>query len=148
MDPETSWEYSVHIPNDPRAIPIARHTLRSILTAHHLAGLTEDAELLATELLTNAVRHTEGPASLRVRWCGESLRLGVWDMDSRAPDFRPIDHDDEGGRGLYLVEMCADDWGWFTLSDQLLGPNGKFVWCEIAPKEARTASVLRCDRAA
>jgi len=60
--PETeSWDYTLYIPNDLRAVTVCRRTLRLILTMHGLNGLVDTAELLATELVANAVRHTKGP---------------------------------------------------------------------------------------
>lgn len=79
------WEYSLYIPNDPRAVTVCRRTLRLILTVHGLIGLVDTAELLATELVSNAVRHTKGPAALRVRWSAGVLRIGAWDADPEPP---------------------------------------------------------------
>lgn len=53
------------VPQDPRAVGICRRTLRDILTTHHLTDLLEPAELLASELVTNALRHTDGPTARR-----------------------------------------------------------------------------------
>ncbi|MGI5457131.1 ATP-binding protein [Streptomyces sp. CA-249302] len=127
------WEYSLHIPNDPRAVPISRRTLRLILTMHGLIRLVDVAELLATELVSNAVRHTEGPAALRVRWSVGVLRIGAWDADPEPPE--PPGElgrlaDAEEGRGLALVRACADVWGWQPLSRH--GNRGKYVWFELA----------------
>ncbi|MES5819531.1 ATP-binding protein [Streptomyces sp. RG80] len=124
--PETtddSWEYSLYIPNDPRAVPICRRTLRLILTMHGLITLTDTAELLATELVSNAVLHTDGPAALRVRYGAGVLRIGAWDADPEPPDIT-------GGRGLALVSTSATLWGWQPLSR--FGNRGKYVWCELA----------------
>lgn len=68
MPESEPWEYSLHIPNDVRAVTVSRRTLRLILTVHGLITLVDVAELLAAELVANAVRHTKGPAALRVRW--------------------------------------------------------------------------------
>jgi hypothetical protein len=38
----------------------------------------------------------------------------------------------EEGRGLQLVQACADDWGWFPLTADAFGAAGKYVWCELA----------------
>jgi anti-sigma regulatory factor (Ser/Thr protein kinase) len=135
-----SWEYTLHIPHDPRAIGIARGTLRAILTQHGLHPLIELAELLASELLTNAYLHSKGPASLRLRWREGTLRLGVWDTDPRPPEHSQPSgaaktSDTEGGRGLQLVNRCAAAWGWFPLGEGCLGACGKYVWCEL-PREA------------
>jgi anti-sigma regulatory factor (Ser/Thr protein kinase) len=134
--PETSkepWEYSLHIPNDPRAVTVSRRTLRLILTMHGLIGVVDVAELFATELVSNAVRHTKGPAALRVRWSAGVLRLGVWDTNPEPPE--PPGQleqlaDMEEGRGLALVRACADVWGWQPLARE--GNRGKYVWCEFA----------------
>ena len=100
---------------------------------HGLIGLVDVAELLAAELVSNAVRHTKGPAALRVRWSAGVLRIGAWDADPEPPEPpRPLDQDAEleDGRGLALVRACADLWGWHPLARH--GNRGKFVWCELA----------------
>ena len=126
------WEYCLYIPNDLRAVTISRRTLRLILTMHGLIGLVDTAELLATELISNAVRHTKGPAALRVRWSAGVLRIGAWDADPEPPEPPvPLEGlaDVEEGRGLALVRACADVWGWQPLSRD--GNRGKVVWCEL-----------------
>ncbi|GAB1329526.1 ATP-binding protein [Streptomyces sennicomposti] len=137
--PETSpttWEYSLHIPNDPRAVTVTRRTLRLILTLHGLIGLVDTAELLGTELISNAVLHTKGPAALRLRFSAGVLRIGAWDADPAPPKppAAPEALEDlagrEGGRGLLLVKTCADLWGWQPLSRN--GDRGKVVWCELS----------------
>ncbi|MDQ1047118.1 ATP-binding protein [Streptomyces sp. V4I2] len=126
------WEYSLSIPNDPRAVTVCRRTLRLILTLHGLIRLADTAELLATELIANAVLHTKGPATLRVRWSAGVLRIGAWDADPEPP---PPPHDladltdAENGRGLALIRACSDLWGWQPLARN--GSRGKYVWCEL-----------------
>ncbi|MFI2200803.1 ATP-binding protein [Streptomyces sp. NPDC020192] len=131
--PET-WDYTLQIPNDPRAVTIARRTLRLILTLHDLIGLVDTAELLATELVSNAVRHTKGPAALRVRRSPEGMVwIGAWDTDPAPPDPpRPLEQvaELEEGRGLGLVIACAEYWGWQPAAR--FGSRGKYVWCELA----------------
>ena len=122
------WEYTLYIPHDPRAVGICRRALRDILTSHHLPTLVEPAELLASELLGNAIRHTEGPAALKLRRSGTSFRLGAWDTDPAPPSAKP--DDDETGRGLRLVDAYADDWGWFQVNGPR-GGQGKYAWCEL-----------------
>ncbi|GGU28407.1 ATPase [Streptomyces daghestanicus] len=131
MSESESWEYSLHIPNDPRAVTVCRRTLRLVLTVHGLIGLVDVAELLAAELVGNAVLHTEGPAALRVCWSGRVLRIGAWDADPEPPPGggEMAHAEDEGGRGLALVRACSDLWGWQPLSRS--GDRGKYVWCEL-----------------
>jgi anti-sigma regulatory factor (Ser/Thr protein kinase) len=111
---------------------VSRRTLRLILTMHGLTRLADTAELLATELISNAVRHTKGPAALRVRWTAGVLRIGAWDADPAPPEPPvPLEQvvDLEEGRGLALVKACADLWGWQPLARE--GNRGKVVWCEL-----------------
>jgi anti-sigma regulatory factor (Ser/Thr protein kinase) len=131
--PET-WDYTLYIPNDLRAVTVCRRTLRLILTMHGLIGLVDTAELLATELVANAVRHTKGPAALRVRRTTEGvIWLGAWDTDPTPPDppqrLDQVAELEEEGRGLALVRACAEVWGWQPSAR--FGNQGKYVWCEL-----------------
>ncbi|TDC65103.1 ATP-binding protein [Streptomyces hainanensis] len=96
---------------------------------------TDTVVLLVSELVTNAVVHTGRPAVLRiaVREPG-SVRLEVVDVSARAPRPRRAEGEDTGGRGLELVELLADRWGW-----QEEGA-GKRVWCELSCPPPRSAS--------
>ncbi|MFE7816485.1 ATP-binding protein [Streptomyces sp. NPDC057433] len=132
------WEYTLYIPNDLRAVTVSRRTLRLILAMHGLIRLVDTAELLATELVSNAVRHTKGPAALRVRWSAGVLRIGAWDTDPGSPGSpespelpgEPASFAEaEEGRGLALVRACADLWGWQPLAGD--GNRGKYVWCDL-----------------
>jgi anti-sigma regulatory factor (Ser/Thr protein kinase) len=132
MPASEPWEYTLYIPNDPRAVTVSRRTLRLILTMHGLIRLADTAELLATELISNSVRHAKGPAALRVRWAAGVLRIGAWDADPEPPDPpRPLEQltEAEEGRGLALVRSCADLWGWQPLARD--GRRGKYVWCDL-----------------
>ncbi|MGW0881191.1 ATP-binding protein [Streptomyces sp. NPDC002671] len=130
--PET-WDYTLYVPNDLRAVTICRRTLRLILTMHGLIGLADTAELLAAELVSNAVRHTKGPAALRVRRNPEGVVwIGAWDTDPEPPEPPgPLEQavDLEEGRGLGLVAACAEYWGWQPSAR--FGNRGKYVWCEL-----------------
>uniref|UniRef100_UPI0015F06510 ATP-binding protein n=1 Tax=Streptomyces shenzhenensis TaxID=943815 RepID=UPI0015F06510 len=119
------------VPNDLRAVTICRRTLRLILTMHGLIGLADTAELVAAELVSNAVRHTKGPAALRVRRSREGVVwIGAWDADPVPPEPPGRGAElDEAGRGLGLVVACADCWGWQPSSR--FGERGKYVWCTL-----------------
>ncbi|GCB48011.1 ATP-binding protein [Streptomyces sp. NL15-2K] len=133
------WAYTLHLPHDPHAPGIGRATLRTVLAAHGLAELTPTAELLASELLVNAHRHTAGPYALRLRAMEPGrLRVAVWDTDPRVPPGFGADGasvavpptDAEGGRGLHLVRACADSWGASVLREMGAAKGGKLLWAE------------------
>jgi anti-sigma regulatory factor (Ser/Thr protein kinase) len=131
------WAYTLHLPHDPHAPGIARATLRTVLAAHGLTELAPTAELLASELLSNAHRHTAGPYALRLRAMEPGrLRVAVWDTDPRVPPgfgtdgaaVPPLDAED--GRGLHLVRACADAVGASVLRELGASKGGKLLWAE------------------
>ena len=93
-----SWEYSLYIPNDLRAVTVSRRTLRLILTMHGLIGLVDVAELLASELviLKDLPDRTQTLLAMKdqeVTWLGqrvlspggvvEKIVHGVWIPESK-----------------------------------------------------------------
>ncbi|MEV7197441.1 ATP-binding protein [Streptomyces sp. NPDC093510] len=155
VTPAEGWSYALHLPHDPRAPRVARMTLRAALDGHGMSELVEVAELLTSEMVTNAYRHTKGPASLRLRSVRAGrLRVGVWDTSSHIPapfdkppaipggsTVPPASDDSDGGRGLHLVHECADSWGGWLLGDQFTGGGGKLLWFELrgaGPQPQRT----------
>ncbi|WP_328771444.1 ATP-binding protein [Streptomyces sp. NBC_00286] len=134
------WHYELHFPCDPRGSGIARLTLRAVLSAHGLAELADRAELLASELATNSVRHTKGPATVRLQWLCPVLRVTVWDtspdLPPTAPPITPPPHAD-GGRGMLILDTVAERWGGCAIGDGPYGPGGKTVWFELSlPEES------------
>ncbi|MDX2683024.1 ATP-binding protein [Streptomyces sp. NY05-11A] len=133
-----SWNYTLHLPRDPRAPGIARGALRLILTAYELGELTPTAELVAAELLANSHLHTEGSYALRLMSTRPGgVRVAVWDTDPRVPPgFKgdplgatpPVG--DEHGRGLHLVRACADDMGVSALRHLGASKGGKLLWAD------------------
>ncbi|WP_028813797.1 ATP-binding protein [Streptomyces flavidovirens] len=128
------WQYELSFPCDPRSPRIARTTLRAILSAHDLAELSYRAELLASELATNSVQHTKGPAAVRLQWLHPVLRVSVWDMSPDLPKpYAPrAGADSEAGRGLAILELVADRWGGCAIGEGPYGPGGKTIWFELA----------------
>ncbi|GGV96520.1 hypothetical protein GCM10015535_66210 [Streptomyces gelaticus] len=107
---------------------------------HGMRELTEAAELLASELVTNAYLYSSGPYSLRLRDAGRSrVRLSVWDTDPHIPaPFRwGVETPEvlaERGRGLYLVTLYAECWGAHPMRGGLPGQGGKLLRVECAAK--------------
>ena len=86
---------------------------------------TNDALLLTSELVTNAVLHGRSEVSLEVV-LGVVLRVSVVDENSRHPTSVSEDPDALDGRGLALVDALAARWGVQDLA------MGKAVWFELA----------------
>ncbi|MFF1548171.1 ATP-binding protein [Streptomyces sp. NPDC058291] len=111
---------------DLRAVPEARRALRELLRGWGKPGRSETAELLTSELVTNALVHTDDDAVLTATVSSSGLRVEVRDFVARRP--RPsAPTADEGthGRGLVLVESLADTWGVRAQG------GGKVVWFEL-----------------
>jgi anti-sigma regulatory factor (Ser/Thr protein kinase) len=102
----------------------ARTLLREALT-----GCSEEriatAQLLVSELVTNAVLHARPPFVLGIQLEGDQMRIVVTDGSSAHPLARPVHDDTAGGRGLPLVEALASTWGWY------IAGLGKSVWFEL-----------------
>jgi anti-sigma regulatory factor (Ser/Thr protein kinase) len=112
---------------DLRAVPEARRALRELLTHWGRPGRSEIAELLTSELVTNALIHTDRDAVLTATVSARGLRVEVRDFVGRRPRPRMPDIDDgTHGRGLILVESLADAWGVRAHG------VGKAVWFELS----------------
>ncbi|MEU6231218.1 ATP-binding protein [Streptomyces sp. NPDC047042] len=135
-----SWNYTLQLPRDPRSPGIGRATVRTVLAARGLGGAIPAAELVASELLTNAHQHTKGPYALRIVHLGgpDRFRVAVWDTDPRVPpgfggSGGPVvvpPEDGECGRGLYLVRACAESLGVSVMRELGASKGGKLLWAE------------------
>ncbi|MFE2702157.1 SpoIIE family protein phosphatase [Streptomyces mirabilis] len=121
------------LPNDRTAVPNARHMAARRLTEWGLEGLQDSTQLIVSELVTNAVRHSTGPIGLRlIRH--RVLTCEVFDTDAHSPRLRHARAIDENGRGLFLVTQLSRRWGARSES------GGKVVWAE-QDLESLTASI-------
>ncbi|MEE1764265.1 ATP-binding protein [Streptomyces sp. SP18BB07] len=97
---------------DLRAVPEARRALRELLRQWGRPGRSEIAELLTSELVTNAIIHTDHDAVLTATVSPRGLHVEVRDFVGRRPRPRVQPADDStNGRGLLLVQSLADAWG-------------------------------------
>ncbi|MGW2251096.1 SpoIIE family protein phosphatase [Kitasatospora sp. NPDC001660] len=102
----------------------ARRFTRSTLERWGLTALADYAELLVSELVTNALLHAEAPRRLRL-FRDRVLTVEVSDAGGQTPQLRPFAEQDEGGRGMFLVSELAQRWG------SRLTRDGKVVWAEL-----------------
>jgi anti-anti-sigma factor len=93
------------------------------------------AELLADELVTNAVVHARTPLRLLLELRGDLLHISVQDQSPRLLRLVPVDLEAEGGRGLQMVEDLATGWGVWSRPD-----GGKVVWCVLRLWRPETAA--------
>lgn len=111
------------LPADPSAPGLARKFLREACRGQE-ATVVDEAELLVSELVTNAIQHGAPPIELLIRCAGDdALEICVRDSDPAVPVPRGAQDDAEGGRGLLLVDLVSDRWGTETDPD-----DGKTVW--------------------
>lgn len=114
----------------PGAVPCARLHARQMLWEWRLTGLSDVAELLISELVTNAVQisRTDGqttPVRLWVLADQTRILILVWDPSPLPPVRISTNEDDENGRGLLLVETLSTRWDWYFPPQQ---NGGKVVW--------------------
>ncbi|MFF0754607.1 ATP-binding protein [Streptomyces sp. NPDC004267] len=112
----------------------ARHGVAFALKTWGLEQLADTAEVLVSELVTNAVVHTDSRlvGVVVTRIAENTVRIMVLDTD-RAETFVPAcpSGDEESGRGLFLVAALADRW------DIERVVTGKRIWCELDTKKVQ-----------
>ncbi|MGW0948682.1 ATP-binding SpoIIE family protein phosphatase [Streptomyces sp. NPDC002623] len=119
-DHVVGWELDA----DPAAVSQARSDVARQLGVWGLEELAFTAELVVSELVTNAVRYGRPPILLRLIH-DRSLLCEVSDTSSTTPHLRRARVFDEGGRGLLLVAQLAEHWG------TRHARGGKTVWAEL-----------------
>jgi anti-sigma regulatory factor (Ser/Thr protein kinase) len=120
------------LPRHARSVGRARTLFREQAAPWGLSpDVTDTAELLLSELMTNAYRHAKTPAGREI-WARcvvteTRLRVTVTDANDTLPTPGTASLDDESGRGLALVEALADDWG----AERRHCCIGKEAWFEL-----------------
>lgn len=120
-------------PGDPEALRASRHMIRAAVRTWGVRDRADEIELIADELITNALLHTEGAAVVTLRMLTGTtrrLRVEVEDTSSALPRRREAGENGVSGRGLLLVDQLTDVWG--------VEPRGggKAVWCEFSVPDA------------
>jgi anti-sigma regulatory factor (Ser/Thr protein kinase) len=116
------------VPNRPDSARAARAFLVRLLDGWGITDdVIDDASLLTSELIGNAVKHGTGAVRLRIAVHDATLRVGVHDESEELPEADRASEDATGGRGLWLVRCVAADWG----AEPSEGDPGKTVWFEL-----------------
>lgn len=117
---------STRLPPHPASTRAARAFVAEHLRAWQLEPAIDDATLLVSELVTNAILHGRSPIDLVVRKVKTAVRVEVYDEGSATAQPLYPEGDEFAGRGLGLVQAVAARWG---VEDADIG---KTVWFEIA----------------
>jgi anti-sigma regulatory factor (Ser/Thr protein kinase) len=119
-------EQRLELARHPASAGQARQLVDALLRG---SGASEDArqsgQLVASELVTNALQHGKGAIELRLKLIGEFLRIEVVDQGrDQAPAVRQAQPDETGGWGLRIVDRLAAQWGVFE--------GTTHVWADVA----------------
>ncbi|MFI1099338.1 ATP-binding protein [Streptomyces melanogenes] len=118
----------VRLPSRPESAATARRLTQCVILRQWALSpaLAEQAILLVSELVGNAVRHTGARAfGLRMMRRRGWIRIEVRDPSRGLPCLMPVHEMDTSGRGLFLVDKLSDRWGVDLL------PRGKTTWFEM-----------------
>ncbi len=115
------WE----LPDELASCGKARRLVVATLLKWQMPG--DDAVLVVSELVGNALAHGEGPVGLRLAYDSSLVRIEVRDTSSVLPYRRSVRDNEVAGRGLLIVGELAVDWG------VIIGPGRcKTVWAELS----------------
>jgi anti-sigma regulatory factor (Ser/Thr protein kinase) len=109
------------LPASTTSARLARELVRSSLAGFDLTVI-EVAELLVSELVTNAVAHAQSAPVMRIDVSGHAIKVAVQDDAPGPVAVQDVADDAPGGRGLLLVDSLAASWGWAPTD------AGKRVW--------------------
>lgn len=118
-------EVSFSFPNDTISVSRARRAVREHLEVLGLDALVATAELVTSELVANAVLHTDGPIQVEVRPAEGGVRISVFDTSALYPVIPSPSPGSMTGRGLLMVRSLAVRFGFDP------APTGKVVWANL-----------------
>ena len=121
----------------PGAVPCARYHVRQVLWEWRLTDLSDSAELLVSELVTNAIvacRSMNTGSPVRLWRLSDTARILILVQDdSPRPPARAVpEADAEAGRGLLLVEAISSRWDWYVPHPRR---TGKVTWAVLEAQE-------------
>ena len=133
----------IKLPPEARSVPTARAHVTQLLQGWGLGEQTEDTALVASELVTNAVRASASTLHLSLSAGPGWLVLAVADAGRGYPVRYCLGNGVESGRGLQVVDALSERWGWHPV---VLPGLTKVVWAERT-FQTQTPDVSRADAA-
>jgi anti-sigma regulatory factor (Ser/Thr protein kinase) len=122
----------VSLPDPARAVRQARRAAADILARWKCdAESIEDAVLIVSEMVTNAIRHCAGAVILHLSRAADYIRIEVTDSSPHKPRLIDAPPDAESGRGLRIISQLATRWGYSPTG------RGKLVWADLPYRRAR-----------
>jgi DNA-binding NarL/FixJ family response regulator len=120
-------EAFVDLPLSLTSVAAARRFVEERMKEWRVEQLLDDALMVSSELVTNAVTHARSSCRIRLSLNVARLRIDVLDAGAGTPEPQPPSETEEHGRGLYMVDAVTTAWG---LED--VPGKGKLVWAELA----------------
>lgn len=115
------------------AAGIARDFIAMQLRRFNRPKLIDDAIVIVSEMVTNALEHAHAQGAtyfVVFDWNGGLIRIEVWDPLHTRPELRPLNDDEEHGRGLHTIAALSEAWGSHVTE------NGKCVWA-VLPQDPK-----------
>ncbi|MEU2422432.1 ATP-binding protein [Streptomyces sp. NPDC007851] len=125
----TAWDASWPLQRELTSVRRARRLVTAQLGEWGADELTDTAELLVSELVTNALRHTRGALRLNLQLRHSRLLCEVEDTETASPVRGAADADAESGRGIEILDLLADSWG------SVRTATGKTMWFELRAED-------------
>ena len=134
---QRSGEFSIRLARNYASVQTARRFVRHALHMWHADDEIDDAVIVVSELVTNAIAHAHTGCELRISHDGGPhgaiVRLEVNDRGAQIPDVQTLTETREHGRGLHIVAALTKAWGVDTAPD-----GSKTVWAELVHRSAAT----------
>lgn len=126
-DAAQALEAALTLELDRRSPSAARRFVAATLAAWGCTAVNDEALLVTSELVTNAVVHAGSAPELLLRFSGTALHIEVRDLSPGSPTPNDAQPGDVGGRGLAMIDRVAAAWGVTPIAG-----GGKAVWVDLS----------------